>query len=109
MAARSKQLAAATIGDGSVHNLYTVPSGFRTIVKGITVYNATATACGVTLEVKSGATLLALFNVWTKGAGVDGDTTILEPWIVLEAGQTLAVGFCSSGGYITVSGAELEL
>ena len=105
----SKQLAATNFGDASVHDLYTVPAGKRTIVKNMLARGASGSASHATWSVFDGATSLFSFNVYLAASGSDGDTSIINPWIVLNAGQTLKVQFSATGGWVSVSGAELVL
>lgn len=109
MAVRSKQLAIGSVGSNADTPLYTVPSGYVTIVKNITVDSAQAAAEEVVLTVKAGTVSLTRFGIWAAAFGTSGASPSLDTWLVLEAGQTLHVQFGTSGGWYIVSGAELLL
>ena len=105
----SLQLATHDALGGTVQTLYTVPTGKRTIVKSIVTTNLDSSARIVIFYVTVGSTEEASFNVHEAASGAAGDTVILAPWIVLEAGQSLKAQTTGGTSRVIVSGAELTL
>jgi hypothetical protein len=109
VAVHSNQLACTSFSDTSIHSLYTVPTAKRTIVKSIVVQSAAGVVQHITFTIKnSGGTALAIFSVDCAASGATGATQIVLPWIVLSAGQSLSITFGNTGGWVTVSGSELD-
>ena len=109
MTVRSKQLGIANPVTTAGNNIYTVPAGHRAIVKSIYLENLHTAAQRIVINIKSGATTLCQL-VTTPGAGASAtETSYLNVWLVLEAGQVLQIlpllGNCEA----IVSGAELAL
>ena len=109
MSVRSKQLGLGTSLGTGTHDLYTVPAGYRTIVKSLVLWNRFGTAQRVVVGILSGSTLLADFVVVLAATSNAAETNVLQPWIVMEAGQKIQVA--PQGGTVDaiVSGAELLL
>ena len=109
MTVHSNLLFSGSFGDSSTHTLYTVPTGKRTIVKSIVPRNAGSSAGAVVIGLKNGATSEGNFGIWCTASGTNGDSAVVLPWIVLQVGWSLTVSFpTGSGGWITVSGSELD-
>ena len=109
MAVRSKLLAAGSTGAGPT-SIYTAPAQTVTIVKSVIVRNAGAAAGPVVLIVRQGASDVSNLALWCAAFGTNGDSVVSLPWLCLEPGNTLRVTYpSSSGGWYTVSGAELVL
>lgn len=91
-------------GPGPV-NLYTVPTGFRIILRSINMFNPESTTNPCTVALAGGATLFALTM---PIAGTPGSTANLQPWVVVSAGQVLQ-GYTGSGKHchIVLSGSLL--
>jgi hypothetical protein len=107
----SKQLSAARYTDNANHDVYTCPSQRRTIVKGLLLYNSHAGAAFCTMLIlKSGITNAGAQVYYMAAAGSAGDGISVQPWFVLEVGDVLRFKWSTTdGGYVVVSGAELEL
>jgi len=108
MTVRSTQLGIAdgvTAGD---HDLYTVPSGRRTILKTLQVRNNTAGAITWSWYIKpTGGGRIDFFLPMPASPGA-GSTATLNLWTVLNAGDVLGVtGVAGSGIDCIASGAEL--
>jgi hypothetical protein len=71
--------------------VYTVPAGHRVIVRSINLYNEAGSVNGVTVVRDAAATMCAA-NLAAAPAGLFN----LQPWIVLDAGQTIKV-FTAAG------------
>ena len=105
----SNQLALAeALGTGQT-TLYTVPTGYRTIVKSILVTNLDTTARVVIFAIKSGSTELATFNVNVAASPAAGHAVMTLPWVVLNEGQTLAAQTNGGTSRLVISGSELLL
>lgn len=89
--------------------LYTAPSGKRTIVKGIQIYNGAAAANQVTVEVTNAGGLVVTFNIHLGATGSATDTQLIDLWMVMNAGDSLKMVAGSAGVRVLVSGAELNL
>ena len=95
------------VGTGGV-DLYTVPTGKRTIVKCFTIRNLGAGTIFVQFDVKNGATVLFQLVYFPTAAGAAGDTIIPLPWFVMNAGEVLHVHTGSGTASVSASGAELD-
>jgi hypothetical protein len=96
------------LGTGGT-TLYTVPAGKRTIVKCITVFNQTGSANRVLVIGEAAGN-----NVWVEALhmaaiGSDGESKTIEPWHVLNVGDTIAAIADHANCTVAVSGAELDL
>lgn len=109
MTVHSTQLGAKQGITTAGYTLYTVPSGKRTIWKGVTIYNASGSAQGVTIEVQlvDGDVIYQTYQL--AAAGSDGDSINAQTWVVLNAGDSLAVSIAHNSVAVIVSGAELIL
>lgn len=107
MTTRSTQLG-IDVGVGTTEvTLYTVPTGKRSIVKGLQMTNTNAAANFTAIEVYSGATLLGFWREYMAAGGVTGDSITKELWLVLNAGQALKAVSHAASVSVIVSGAEL--
>lgn len=109
MTVRSKQLGIANPVTTSGNNIYTVPSSTRTIVKSIYIENLHSAAQRVVLSVKSGSTNLVQLVVTPGAVNSATETSFLNVWLVMEAGQVLNVLPLLGNVEVVVSGAELPL
>lgn len=93
----------------ALHTLYTVPTGKRTILKSITLWNNFAATNRVVVELTlSGVTVVVLDPVLAS-TGSAGDSIYQPFWTVMDAGDTVAVAPQSHPADATLSGAELTL
>lgn len=109
MSVHSKQLGLLNNGAAGSHTLYTVPTGYRTIVKNLTVYNHGAATNRVVVEVDVSAVITILAVILCGAAGSATETQQFNTWIVLDAGSALKVAPQSAAADVVVSGAELQL
>lgn len=93
----------------AVHTLYTVPSGKRTILKSITLWNNFAATNRVVVELTLGGVTVVVLDPVLAATGSAGDSFIAAPWIVLNAGDLIQVAPQSHPADCTLSGAELSL
>lgn len=107
----SSLLYGAEIADASSHVVYTVPLQRRTIVKTVNVRSLITSASHVSISFKdSGITYTGAFFIYTAAAGSQGDCVFQELWAVLNPGTTITVQWAAAaGGFVMISGAELEL
>lgn len=107
MTVHSTQLAFGTESGGP--NLrYTVPSGKRTIVKGVSAFNTDAAFNRFYLEAfTSGGTLLAIMSFTLDAFGTLGESRNEQIWQVLNAGETIKTDALHASIYFAISGAEL--
>lgn len=111
MTVRSKQLLAltrTTVGNTNSTN-FTVSSGHRVIVKGVSVFAGNATGQGA-LYLRRGS---VFSHLWSSPALVAGQSVWAELWQVAEAGDELGF-YClavGAGGtvHLVASGADLLL
>ncbi len=94
---------------GTPSTFYTVPTGKRTIVKNIVAQNNNAAANRLQVQCKTGSTIIVEFNIYGAALNASGDTTVTNPWLVLNAGDTLLMAVAANGFYVAISGAELDL
>jgi hypothetical protein len=83
-------------GPGPI-NLYTVPAGFRIVLKEIRAYNHAGTANGATIALAGGGTIVS------RSLGAAGTTTsvlIVPGWTVLNAGKVIQ-GYSDAGKQMT--------
>jgi hypothetical protein len=105
----STQLGAKAGMATTLVTVYTVPSGKRTIVKGIWVRNAgaAATVCDVNLALSGGPS--PSFFIALAATPAAGSTVFLPVWIVLNAGDVIKAAMNAGTGDLIVAGAELTL
>lgn len=109
MAVHSKRLGSSIAVGATDVTLYTVPSGKRTIVKGVQMQNLGATACRGTLKVYNGATQIMQYATPLAAVGSDGNSDTRQIWLVMNAGEALKCN-CTAGTIVVcASGAELTL
>jgi len=95
-----------SIGSGSYVTAYTVPTGYRVILREIVAYNTTGTAT-VVLSAIDGT---AFDNTTLAVSGAAGSSFTHNYWIVLGPGQTIqfatggsrTVDFVVSGSIYTI-------
>lgn len=109
MAVRSKALYTGIITTTLAATLYTVPTGFRTIVRSIVITDGSGAAGNVLLELFTGSTRIAFISAHVAAFPADGSTVYLTPWIVMMQGITLKVTLDHQPASLVVSGAELAL
>lgn len=86
------------VGPGPI-NLYTVPTGYRIVLKEILMYNHASTGNGATVALASGSTLVSR----VLGAAGGGTSELITPcWTVINAGQVLQ-GYSDSGKHLTIA------
>lgn len=109
MAVHSTQLGAAAGVTNSGVTLYTVPSGYRTILKGLWIRNDTAAANVAEVALVTGAGTIA-FLIPLPASPTAGSTTFLSLWVVLNAGDELKfLSAPSTTADVIASGAQLSL
>lgn len=96
------------LGTGGT-TFYTVPSGKRTIVKCIHVFNQTGSANRALIIGGAGGA-----NVWVEAIhlaaiGSDGESKFTEPWYVLNVGDTIAGIADHANVTVSVHGTELDI
>lgn len=109
MTVASAQLGSAAALGTSLSTIYTCPSGKRTIVKSLVVFNGASSTNVVTWELLAGATLLSTWNTHLATTGAAGDSVYEQPWIVMNAGDVLKAIASASGVRLVVSGTQLTL
>lgn len=109
MAVRSKSLHMGSSNAGTTATLYTVPTGYRTILKSITVYNTFAGVNLVQLNIVRASATLSIYVVICAAAGGAGAQQQLLPWIVLNEGDSFTLTIGHNAAYWTISGTELLL
>jgi hypothetical protein len=109
MAVRSKRLGAGLQNAGASASIYTVPTGYRTIVKGVSAYNQAAAVNRFRLELYEGGTFTSYLIIALGANGGLDEAKTLDLFQVLNAGDELRVGAGSTSIYYWVSGAELLL
>jgi hypothetical protein len=105
----STQLGSNATINTSGSTIYTVPAGKRTIVKSLAVANFFAGANNAVIAYFHGATLLGYHNVHLATAGSSGDTEVSQPYVVLNAGDSIKVTPSNNGVAVLASGSELTL
>ena len=85
--------------------LFTVPAGHRYILRSINMYNPEGTVNGLTVTIGTSPTIASQSM---PVAGGIGNPYNLQPWIVLNPGQTIN-GWANSGkhGHFILSGSDL--
>ena len=109
MTIASQQLHAAAVPVTTPVTIYTVPSGKRTILKSIAVYNGWTSAQVVELYFYDGGTLLMAWPLYLGAIGTNADRILEAPWMVLLDGQIIKIVSDHSGAYAMLSGAELTV
>jgi hypothetical protein len=109
MTVRSKQLAVVDALTTSLITLYTVPTGYRTIVKEIVTTNTDSAARTNVFALFDGSTRLMLFILHLAASGAAGETVVQDLWLVLDEGQKLSAQTSGGTSRLIVSGAELFL
>lgn len=109
MTTRTKQLAWGRLANGDTI-LYTCPSGHRTIIKDVRLYNNGGASCSMNVYISNGA--ITVYAHVTGNLSVPvGAPAGGAYWVVMEAGQILRV-FTTAAALasdIVVSGAELSV
>jgi hypothetical protein len=93
----------------ALHTLYTVPTGKRSLVKWLTLYNHGASTNRVVVEVTLSGTDVVVADPILAAAGAANDYLQLALWIVLNAGDSLKVAPQSSTIDATANGAVFTL
>lgn len=108
MAVRSKWLWGGSEGGGP-NSRYTVPAGYRTIVKCISAQNTAATFNRAYVIFYNGASVEGYIIVPLGAGGTLDEAKTIECFQVLEAGWTLKTDALHANVNMLVSGAELLL
>lgn len=110
MTTRTKQLAWQRLGTGDIV-VYTCPTGHRTIVKDVRLYNNDSAAKHFNCYVKNTAGTVYGHVVPYQTVAVAGMATPQQVWAVMEAGQQLVVYWegAANAGDCLISGAELSV
>jgi hypothetical protein len=93
---RATQFAIGTYSDTSVHDLYTVPSGHKIILKSIQVMDYTGNSGVINMRVDVLGTYMVIPIAAYSGAGAWVER---RPWIVFNAGQILQIQRTDAHGY----------
>jgi hypothetical protein len=89
--------------------IYAVPTGKRTIVKGITWQNTASVENRCYLRVTHSGTELWVWIIHVKAIGTDGESLVTTPWIVLNAGDKLEAYCDHANAIVSAHGSELTL
>lgn len=108
MTVHSQQLGAHASTPAAYTTIYTVPANTRTILKHIWVRNLAAAAgiAAFELILASGTTVYFYYHL--AAAGASGDTSALDLWVVLKAGDVVKMAGNATGVDVILSGAELS-
>jgi hypothetical protein len=107
MAVRNKRLAAGTYATANARQtLYTVPTGYATIVKYIAVNSYGSGASTVQFLVNIPGLAEVILAVVSAAANT---SAVWAGWIALSAGDTVEIIGTDASQYFVVSGAELPL
>jgi hypothetical protein len=109
MTVRSIQLGAGQRTTTAITTLYTVPAGFRTIIKSIVLLNTNAAANNIILTIEISGSTIAAMTFHCAATGSVGDTITQELWIVVNAGELVRIQSTQQPYYYVVSGAQLDL
>lgn len=109
MSVRSQRLAAGVQGAGAASTPYTVPAGYRTIIKGIFVRNTNAAAQRVVISIYSGATDIVDTSIWMGANGGATEQVWMDTFQVMYAGESIKVAVGLASCIYLISGAELLL
>lgn len=89
-----KRVMLASIGGGASED-YTVPAGYRDVVSSVVLANdAIAADAHYKISVTSGVTTVVLQTALVGGTAY----VMTQPWVTLEAGDTLTVENTGGGG-----------
>lgn len=110
MTTRTKQLAWRRLPNGDT-TVYTCPSGHRTIIKDVRIYNNGATTKHTNCYVANSAKTVYGHVVPYQNIAAAGMATPTQTWAVMEAGQELVVYWegTSNDADCIISGAELSV
>ena len=86
------------VGNGGT-SAYTVPAGYRIVLRSAIFKNESGAAAGGSLWL-SGASRIMFQNL--AAAGSPGDTVEWRPWLVIGAGQTITVTISPVGAHVDV-------
>ena len=107
MTTRSKQLYSEDSVPTSNTDIYTVPSGRTTILKGVAWNNGGGTSSYLFVWLKRAADS-ALCVLWARNSLPNGTIGQEQMWAVLEEGDKLQVLAGHSGITLVLSGTELQ-
>lgn len=88
-----------TITDATQTNLYTVPTGYRAVIKAINVQNTAGTSCFCSMRVDTAA---GIFAVTVPAQSGTNGVYQWNGWIVIDAGQVIN-GHAATGKTLSVS------
>ena len=86
-----------------------MPTGYRTIVKSIVLWNRLGTAQRIVIGILAGATLKANFVVPLGATSSATEYVVVSPWIVMDENTKIQVAPQSGTADVIISGTELEL
>lgn len=109
MTVRSNRLAAGNADGTTINTIYTTPTGYRTIIKGITAWNSFNGFNRLYLEMYQGSTLETYMMVPLGAVGGLDESKFLQTFIVLPAGHSIKADALHNAVYFVLSGAELIL
>lgn len=97
--------------DAASHTVYTTPLQKRTIVKSVLVRNLASAAAHIAVNFKgAGINDVGSMLIYLAATGSDGDSKSVDLWNVMVSGTTIQIAWSNaSGGFVAISGAELEL
>jgi hypothetical protein len=102
---RTKQLASGLITGTAVTDVYTVPAGYRTILKTVQLLEASGVACQVNVRL-SGVGAWEVVSLAAYPAS--GASANVKQWVVFEPGQVLQLNRSNAGTYTYIlSGSEM--
>lgn len=105
----STKLAVGLEGGTGPNTRYTVPTGYRTILKGVSAYNTYAGFNRLYVVLVDGSTVVSYLMLPLDANGTLGEAKNETPWQVLNAGEHLATDALHGSVYFWLSGAELKL
>jgi len=108
VAVRSKWLWGGIEGGGP-NTRYTVPTGYRTIVKSVSVQNTFAGFNRAYVEIYNGATVVGYLIIPLDAPGTQNEAKTIECFQVLEEGWLLKTDALHANVGFWISGAELLL
>lgn len=104
-ALRATQFFSGNITSATPVTCYTVPTGHRIVLHGITVSNQSVATSGITLTTGTG---LQLFAISLTNAGTAGGNASVTPYVVLDPGTLIkAIGTASRTITLYLSGTYL--
>ena len=107
MSVYSKQLAAQQPIHTGVNTVYTVPTQRVTIWKSAVVLNLNAAAQRVVVDIRHSGGTIAFADLYLAAFGSNGDTAVWQPYMVLNAGDSIVLSPQTGDISAILSGSEL--